>query len=116
MLREIDQYFLQKEEPVQGCMLALRSYILSYNEHITETWKYKMPMYCYREKMFCYLWTDKKTHQPYIGIVDGNLIDHPLLIQEKRSRMKIFHIDVKNDLPLDTIDVIFKVALLARNR
>ena len=33
----------------------------------------------YQQKMFCYLWTDKKTHEPYIGIVEGNKIDHPLL-------------------------------------
>ena len=111
MLRETDHYFLQKEEPVQSCLLALRSYITGYNECITEEWKYRMPFYCYKGKMFCYLWTNKITQQPYIGIVEGRNIDHPLLMTEKRSRMKIFMIDPRKDLPLKTIDTIFKMAL-----
>ena len=80
MLRDIDNYFLQKEEPARSCLLALRNYIVNYNSNITETWKYRMPFYCYKGKMFCYLWTNKSTGQPYIGIVEGNKIKHRSLI------------------------------------
>lgn len=88
MLREIDNYFL-KEEPVKSCLLAVRGFILSFDGNIVETWKYGMPMYCYKKKMFCYLWVHKKLHQPYLGIVEGKRIEHPKLIQEKRARMTI---------------------------
>src|SRR5471030_1145787 len=100
MLREIDNFFLQKEEPVKSCLLFLREYLLAYDKNITEAWKYKMPFYCYNGKMFCYLWVNKKTHQPYIGIVEGRKIEHPLLIIEKRSRMKIMLLDAREDIPV----------------
>ncbi len=111
MLREIDTFFLEKNEPVKGCLLFLREFILAYDKNITEAWKYKMPFYCYKGKMFCYLWVDKKTKQPHIGIVEGRKIEHPLLIIEKRSRMKIMKLDAGEDVPVKTIDTILKMAL-----
>ena len=111
MLREIDNFFLQKDEPVKSCLLFLRAFILNYNEDITEAWKYKMPFYCYKGKMFCYLLVNKKTRHPYIGIVEGRKIEHPLLIIEKRSRMKIIVLDPEEDIPVKTIETILKMAL-----
>jgi len=110
-MREIDQFFLSKDEPVKSCLLFLREFILDYDKNITEAWKYKMPFYCYKGKMFCYLWVNKKTHQPYIGIVEGRKIHHPLLIIEKRSRMKIMLLDAREDIPVKTIDTILKFAI-----
>lgn len=108
MIREIDHYFLQKDEPVKSYLLALRAYVLAYDQNITEAWKYKMPFYCYHGKMFCYLWVHKKFHQPYIGIVEGKKIQHPKLIQEKRARMKIMLFDPEKDIPVKTLNSIFK--------
>jgi hypothetical protein len=108
MIREIDHYFLQKDEPVKSYLLALREYVLAYDQNITEAWKYKMPFYCYNGKMFCYLWVHKKFHQPYIGIVEGKEIQHPKLIQEKRARMKIMLFDPEKDVPVKTLNSIFK--------
>lgn len=104
MLREIDEFFMYKEEPVKSCLLALRAFILQYDPHITEAWKYKMPFYCYNGKMCCYLWTDKKTEQPYIGIVEGKQVHHPQLVADKRARMTIMHFDPRQDLPVDELD------------
>jgi len=111
MIREIDNYFLEKEEPVKSYLLTLRDYILQYDKNISEAWKYKMPFYCYKGKMFCYLWVHKKYHQPYLGIVEGKKIKHPDLIQEKRARMKIMLFDPTKDVPLKTIHAILKTAL-----
>jgi hypothetical protein len=110
-MREIDDFFLQKDEPIKSCLLFLRLHILHFDKNITEAWKYKMPFYCYNGKMFCYLWVNKKTHQPYIGIVEGRKIEHPLLIIEKRSRMKIMLIDAQQDMPVETIDEVLNLAL-----
>jgi hypothetical protein len=112
MLRPADHYFLQKEEPVKGCLLALREFILNYDPNITEAWKYGMPFYCYNQKMMCYLWTHKKYRQPYLGIVEGQKISHPDLIIEKRARMKIMLFDPEQDLPIETIGGILKEVLL----
>lgn len=110
-LRDIDNYYLQKEEPLKSCLLALREHILDLHPDITEAWKYRMPMFCFKGKMFCYLWLKKQTHQPYIGVVKGNMLDHPMLIQEKRARMKILLLDANEDLPLDLINEILQEAM-----
>lgn len=111
MLRPIDNYFLQKEEPIKSCLQFLREYILKQDKNITETWKYGMPFYCYNNKMFCYLWVHKKFNQPYIGIVEGKKINHPELIIEKRARMKILLIDAGKDIPVKKINAILKEVL-----
>ena len=103
----IDQFYLQKEEPNRSCLMALRDIILQYDENITETWKYRMPVFCYKGKMFCYLWVDKKKQWPYLGIVEGKKIEHPLLEAGNRSRMKVMYIDPQKDIPIDAIREIF---------
>lgn len=108
MLRAIDNYFLQKNDPVKSYLLALRKFILNYDSNITEVWKYGMPFFCYNGKMFCYLWIHKKYKQRYIGIVEGKKINHPQLIIEKRAKMKIMLFDPNKDVPVKTINTIFK--------
>ncbi|MBG9377283.1 DUF1801 domain-containing protein [Panacibacter sp. DH6] len=110
MLRTIDQYFLQQAEPNKSCLLFLRAHIQALDVHIKEVWKYGMPCYCYNNKMCCYLWVHKKLMQPYIGIVEGNKINHPLLISEKRARMKILLVDPEKDIPLKLINGILNDA------
>jgi len=110
-MSEKDQFYFNKHEPIRACLLALRTLILSKDPDISETQKYGMPCFCYGRKAFCYLWTDKKTTEPYLLFVDGNLLDHPALETGDRKRMKIFRIDPKADLPLLLIDKLLKAAL-----
>ena len=112
MLKPADNFFQQQTEPSRSCLLALREIILHHDGNIVEAWKYGMPFYCYGGKMFCYVWLHKKYKQPYLGIVEGNQITHPLLIQEKRARMKIMLIDPEKDIPVKTIKGILKQALI----
>ncbi len=111
MTREIDNYYLSKEEPNKSCLLALRAIILQQDANITETQKYGMPCFCYKKKMFCYVWTDKKTDEPYILMVEGKRLVHPALEAGKRSRMKIFRVNPNKDLPKNTIEHILQKAL-----
>jgi hypothetical protein len=111
MVSAIDEYFLQKQEPDKSCLQSLRDIILSQDNEIAEAWKYGMPFYCIRGKMFCYLWTHKKYKQPYIGIVEGARIHHPDLLQEKRARMKILLIDVHKDIPIRKVRTLLREIL-----
>lgn len=111
MIQELDSYYLKEEEPNKSCLLALRSIILNQDTNITETRKYGMPCFCYKKKMFCYLWTDKKTQEPYILMVEGKFLDHPKLEIGERSRMKIFRVNPNKDLPVKAIVSILKSAL-----
>lgn len=70
-----------------------------------------MPCFCYKKKMFCYLWTDKKSDEPYILMVEGKHLHHPQLEEGNRSRMKIFRVNPAKDLPVDTIQSILNDAL-----
>ncbi|KAA1242987.1 DUF1801 domain-containing protein [Aquimarina sp. RZ0] len=73
-MKKIDCYYLNMEEPNKSCLLALRSIILKQDPEISETKKWGMPCFCFKKKMFCYLWTDKKTQDPYILFVEGNYL------------------------------------------
>lgn len=115
-MRPIDAYFLEKQEPARGCLLYLRSLIIGFDKGINEEWKYRMPFYCYNGKMLCYLWTNKKNGKPYIGIVDGNKIDRPELLIEKRNRMKILPIDPMGEIPVALIDAILFEILQLRQK
>lgn len=111
MLRDIDLFYLDKPEPLQGCLIALKEFILRLDKDITPHWKYKLPFFYYRGKTFCYLWIDKKTKEPYIGVVKGSEIDHPLLELGTRSRIKILRINPNEDLPIEIIQSILVEAM-----
>lgn len=64
--------------------------------------------------MLCYLWTNKKTGEPYIGIVDGNKMDRPELLMEKRNRMKILPVNPEMEIPILLIDSILSEAIELR--
>tara|TARA_R110000868_G_scaffold163368_1_gene395571 strand:- start:250 stop:618 length:369 start_codon:yes stop_codon:yes gene_type:complete len=116
MSHEIDNFYLKTEERNRSCLLALRSIILEQDELVTETLKYGMPCFCYKKKMFCYLWTDKKTDEPYMLFVEGKHLNHPALESGNRARMKVFNVNPNQDIPLDTINLLLNDALdLYRN-
>ncbi len=110
-MKAIDDFYSKQDEPIKSTLLALKSIILSQDKEITNEWKYGMPFFCYRGKMFCYLWVHKKLLQPYIGLVEGKHFDQSFLIQEKRSRMKIMLLDQAEDLPVERIVSVLKQAL-----
>ena len=110
-MKQLDDFYLKQEEPIKEIFLALKEIILKQDHDITHVLKYGMPFFCYKEKMFCYLWIHKKHKQPYIGIVEGKHFDEPYLIQEARSRMKIMLFNPDEDLPLEQIENIIQKAL-----
>lgn len=111
MINRSDSFYVEKDEPNKSCLLALRSVILSQDKLISETVKYGMPCFCYKAKVFCYLWVDKKTDEPYILMVEGRHLNHPELEVGKRSKMKIFRMDPNRDLPIGKIALILQAAL-----
>ena len=111
MIDELYNYYLEQKEPQKSCLLALRSIILGQDKEVSETVKYGMPCFCYKKKMFCYLWTDNKTKEPYILFVEGKFLDYPELETGKRSRMKILRINPMKDLPINLIESLLNNAL-----
>lgn len=108
---ELDEFYLEQDEPNRSCFLSLRTVILKAHQNISETKKYGMPCFTYSKKALCYLWKDKKTFEPYILFVEGRQMDHPSLEQGDRSRMKILRIDPKQDLKLELIEELLAEAM-----
>lgn len=111
----LEEFYLNKEEPNKSCLFALRDIILNHHKNITETTKYGMPCFCFNDKMFCYLWVDKKTKEPYILVVDGDKIDHPKLEQGSRARMKIFNVNPNKDIDIAAISEILTASIKLRS-
>lgn len=99
MDRELEHYYASHGEPARTCLEAARELILSHDPLITEAWKYRMPFFCYRGKMFCYLWTRKDNGDPYLGVVEGQRLFHPQLVQGERVRMKVLPLDPRQRIP-----------------
>lgn len=110
MKEKIENYYLKQIEPNRSCLFALREIILNYSQHISEEWKYGLPSYYYKKKPFCYIWKNKKTNEPYIGIARGFLIEHESLLQGDRTRIKILPIATNKDIDIELIYVIFNLA------
>lgn len=116
MLSELDQFYLKQAEPYKSCLLGLRDIILSVDRNITPEWKYKLPFFYYKGKMLCYLWIHKKYKQPYIGFVDGNLLDDESLLKEERAKMKILLVNPDEDLPIEKINTLLMKVLYFRKK
>lgn len=102
-MSQVDDFFLKQEEPLKSCFIALKTIIREIDPAIELTLRYGMPFFILKGKRFCYLWTHKKHQQPYIGFVDGNQVNHPQLLQEDRTRMKILLIDTEKDIPVEMV-------------
>lgn len=107
-MESLDTFYLHQAEPQQSCLLALRELILDFDEQFTETRKYGMPCFLFGKKICCYLWTDKKTKEPYMLMAAGKQLAHPALETGKRAKMKILRIDPEADLPINIIDEILR--------
>lgn len=111
----LENYYAKLQEPLQSTMLALRSIILNINPEITPEWKYKLPFFYYKKKPFCYLWKDKKTQEPYIGVIKGKLISHPDLVLGNRKQIPILPLKSNEDLPIEKIHYILEEAIKLYN-
>lgn len=68
-MKETDDFYARQTEPIKSVMLAMKEIILRQDKDVVHALKYGMPFFCYKGKMFCYLWVHKKHGQPYLGIV-----------------------------------------------
>lgn len=115
MLSPLDTWYEKQAEPVKSCLQTMRGQVLAADPDLNEAWKYGMPFFCYKGKMLCYLWVHKEKHWPYLGIVDGKLIDHPDLLAEKRARMKILLIDPHKNIPVKKLTILLKQMIALRS-
>lgn len=90
--------------------MALRDVILRFDEAVSEEYKYRLPYFHLNGKSFCYLWKDKKTQQPYIGIHKGAQLEHRALVAGERTYVKILPVDVEGEIPEKDIFEVLELA------
>jgi len=112
MINDLEKAYAKQEEPNRSCLFALREIILGLSPELTESLKYGMPFFSYKGKMFCYFWKDKKTKEPYVGVMKGSLITHSKLEQGNRSMIKIFRIDPNKDIPIKELTTVLQAMKL----
>lgn len=105
-ITELDNFFIKHSEENNACFQFLRGHILSFDENITEHYKWKLPFYYYKGKMFCYLWTDKKTNMPYVCFAKGSKSNNPHLELGTRKTMKSLTINPNEDIPVEVLNEI----------
>lgn len=115
-MNKSEDFYFSKQEPNKSCLLTLRDIILKQSKNITETTKYGMPCFCYNNKMFVYLWVDKKTKEPYILFVDGDKITDPDLEKGKRAKMKIFRVNPTKDIAIEKLSFLLQAAIDIRKK
>ncbi len=107
-------YFHKQEEPARSTLVWLRAHIKAQHPELTEAVRYGMPFFDLDGKMFCYLWCSSTKGEPYIGFVDGAIIDHPALVQGDRKRMKVFMVDPTKDAPVRSLNEVLACAIKVR--
>lgn len=97
MNSKLQQYYLSKPEPFQGCLLALCQMILSTNPDIVHERKFQVPFFTYKGKKLGYLWLNRK--KLMLGFcLDKRLQQWPEGVKPK-DQYESFQIDPDADLP-----------------
>lgn len=101
MNKELENYYLKQPEPIQSCLLALKSIILSVDKEISQRRTYQIPFFYYKEKKLAFLWVDRK--RLLFGIVtDRSLLTFPEGVRG-RNQYESMEINPNEDIPIDDI-------------
>lgn len=93
-----EQYYASKPEPYQGCLLALRQFILQTNPGIVPERKFQIPFFSYKGYKLGYLWLNQR--KLMVGFcVDKKLLSWPDGVKPK-DQYESFRVDPNADLPV----------------
>jgi hypothetical protein len=101
MNQQLENYYLTKPEPYQGCLLALRQIILSIDPLIVHERKFQIPFFTYKGKKLGYLWLNRK--KLMLGFcTDKSLLQFPAEIKPK-DQYESVEVDPGQDIPIELI-------------
>jgi hypothetical protein len=101
MNRELENYYLKQPEPMQGCLLALKSIILSIDKRITHRRAYQIPVFYYEEKRLAFLWVHRK--KLLFGIITDKSLLEPEEGVRRRNKYETIEVDPSEDIPAEEI-------------
>jgi len=101
MTAELENYYLKQPEPLQGCLLALKHFILNADSRISETRKYQVPFFYFKGKKLCFLWVNRT--KLIFGFVKDKSILPVVEGIRRKDEMEMIQIDPNKDLPVEMI-------------
>jgi len=101
MNRELENYYLKQPEPIQGCLLALKSIILSVDKEISHRRAYQIPVFFYKEKKLAFLWVHRK--RLLFGIITDKSLMAPPEGARRKNTYETMEIDPNQDIPAEDI-------------
>ncbi len=101
MPSELENYYLKQTEPIQGCLLALKSIIMGISPLITHERKYQIPFFYYKGKKLSYLWVTKKKLQ--VGFVEDKCLQKPIEGVRLKDRYQSIIVNPNEDIPVEII-------------
>lgn len=109
MLTPADEKINKQLPEYAEIMLFLRKHILSYNQQMTESFKYMTICYDYKGKLICFL--HAKDDYVYLCFKAGKqLRGHPKLLAEGRKTYKAFKCFINKDIDVKSLDAILNNA------
>lgn len=101
MTTQLEQYYLSKPEPYQGCLLALRHIIVNARPGIVHERKFQIPFFTYKGKKLGYLWLNRK--KLMLGFCLDKSLQEVVPGVKPKDRYESFQVDPNADLPVELI-------------
>lgn len=94
-LTALDYYYEKQELEIKACLLALKLIILSIDERVVHTRKYRIPFFRYKEFDLGFLWVNKK--KILVGFVEDKKTGR------EKHQVTTLEVNPSDDIPIDKI-------------
>ena len=97
----LNHYYEKQDAITRDSLLALKSIVLSVNNHIEHVRKFQIPFFCYKGFHLGFLWVHRK--KILVGFVEDKKILTTSFVPQKKDKMSTIEIDPMEDFPIDAI-------------
>lgn len=101
-MTNLEDYYLKRSEPIQGCLFALKHIIMGVNKEIIHTRIFQIPFFVYKNWRLAFLQVYGKK------ILFSIVVDHRLYSEQKGYRRRdgmgtTLLLDPNKDIPIEII-------------
>jgi len=97
----LNHYYEKQDAITRESLLALKSIVLSVNNHIEHVRKYQIPFFCYKGLHLGFLWVRQK--KILVGFVEDKKTLTTAFETRKKDKISTIEIDPMEDIPFETI-------------
>lgn len=97
----LTHYYEKQDAMTRECLLALKSIIMSVDEHIEHVRKYQIPFFTYKGFNLGFLWVHRK--KIVVGFVEDKKLLPDSSVSRKKDKMTTMEINPMQDIPMDSM-------------